>query len=154
MWHPFYHYIITEQRACVPAVQKNKLWQQCLLQSKDCIARCQAREWETRLTSAPAWSLRLRLLKGEEQRSWGHCLVMFLWPFLVVVLASVLSWFTVLWPVTQESVSSSYPGEGTWVCMLMIISATAILVAWLWLFSVQLAQDWGQRRHKRESIFR
>ena len=58
--------------------------------------------------------------------------------------------------------SSSCPGETTWVCMLKmtsirailiyrnnfstltLLSTTAILVIWLWLISVQLAQNWGQ----------
>ena len=32
------------------------------------------------------------------------------------------------WSVAQGSVSSACPGETTWVCILMMISTTAILV--------------------------
>ena len=34
-----------------------------------------------------------------------------------------------------------------------VLSTTAILIIWLWLVSVQLAQDWGQRGQEREFSF-
>ena len=52
--------------------------------------------------------------------------------------------------IAQGSVSTSCPGETTWVWTLMMISTTTVVVIWLWLISVQLAQDWGLKGQERK----
>ena len=125
-----------------------------------------------RKRSTPMWSLRLRVFLKKNKEVSHHHLVTFLWYFLTVVSRVRMSLvYDSLALAHEGSVSSSCPGETTRVCTLKmtsirtiliytnnfstltLLSTTAILVIWLWLISVLLAQNWGQRGQEWEWSF-
>ena len=53
------------------------------------------------------------------------------------------------WHAEIHGVAKSRPRQSGWT-ELNMLATTVILVIWLLLISVQLAQDWGQKGHERE----
>lgn len=98
--------------------------------------------------------VRAVLKRKNKETGINHCPETFLY-----LILGVRMWFMSLWPGgpwLQGSLSSSCPGKTTCVWRLMIstqlflysrmLSTVTVLVIWLWLISIQLVQEWGDKK--------